>query len=126
MDDVNFKGALSVPKSAAELQPPKHRRVTDELESLFREKYDGLRNYFESQSGEGPLIHGSPKFDFVGLAFKIKSIVETAEGYPLLKQANEAEIGSKLSFAYKRIAGVSLKALQKQGVQLRLEAKDTH
>ena len=73
-------------------------------------------------AGETETINGSAHYDEAGCVFAVREICQT-NGYMLLAQAKPAEISRLFKFAYKGVAGQSVRMLRKQGSQLRLEHK---
>jgi len=113
---------IHIPETPAEFLQPKASSVVAEMKALLRnpEHYAEAVQYLKAMAGETKSIHGSARYDEAGCVFAIKDICRL-NGYTLLAKLEAAEISRVFKFAFKGNTGLTIRQLQKQGTQLRLE-----
>jgi hypothetical protein len=118
------RSLISIPRTPAEFKPPQASSMILEMASLLRNEdhWAQVLPYIDAIAGTGPSICGSPKFDEAGLIFKLKDI-SSHNGCPLLANLTPAQLSPIVKRALFRNTGERMRALQKQAIMLRLEAK---
>jgi hypothetical protein len=123
IDDAS-RSLIHIPETPDDFRPPKPSSMVAEMASLQRhpEHWAEVAPYLKAIAGQIASIEGSARYDEAGCMFKIKEICHS-NGYTLLAKANVAKLAQLFKYAYKRNTGQTMKMLQKQGSQLRLEFK---
>jgi hypothetical protein len=124
---IDKTSMIHIPETPAEFLPPKASSKIAEMRSLLRnpEHWAEVLPYLKALAGETASINGSANYDEAGCVFAVKEICQL-NGYTLLANAKAAEISRIFKFAYKGVAGQSVRLLRKQGSQLRLELKQSN
>jgi hypothetical protein len=111
-------GMIHVPKTAAEMKPPRPADLTTETANFLREHWDEVVAFFTAISGETPTIHGSITFDEAACIFKIQALAKD-NGYSLIGTVPANRLRRVVRTAYKRNTGVAMRALENQNRNLK-------
>jgi len=113
MTDTSGDGMIHVPRTAADLKPPRPANLTVETANFLRAHWDEVAGFFLAISGEAPSIHGNITFDEAACIFKIQEMARE-NGYALLGGVQASKLRRVVRSAHKQVTGHAVKALEAQ------------
>ena len=111
-----------VPATVADMLPPKASSLITEAANFLRAHWEEVKEDYEVLSGERPSVHGSLVYDEAATVFKVQQIAK-ANGFAFLGSVPAARLRCVLRFGYRRNTGTSMRLLERQYRQLRLEQR---
>jgi hypothetical protein len=111
---------ITLPKSAADFNPPKPSDLHAQSADLIRKYYDELKPDLDALAGLVESDHGDPEIIETLLGIKAKELAKH-NGYTAVAQATTKVVIKSLRVALKRNTSIRMADLKEQGKRLMLE-----
>lgn len=111
---------MHVPATVEELKPAEKVELLLLAVAFIKAYYPEMQPYYASMSGEGPTLTGHPDMDEAAQALKMHEEAKL-KGHKELADLMPDELRRLLARAFRRVSGLSVPQLKKQGNRLRIE-----